>query len=89
MNIEVLFFGQLRELTKVPRTTVVIEDNAILTSLFEHLGEVYGTAFRQKLDATQGLRILVNGREYTLLGGMETPLNDGDTVVLLPPIFGG
>jgi len=89
MNIEVLFFGQLRELTEVPKTTVTIEDNARLIDLAEHLGELYGAAFRRKLDEIQGLRILVNGKEYTLLGGMEAPLSDGDTVVLLPPIFGG
>ena len=30
MNIEVLFFGQLREITGVSRTGVVIDDNSCL-----------------------------------------------------------
>ena len=89
MNIEVLFFGQFREVTPVNRSTVVIKDGARLTDLIEHLSEEYGDAFRHQVDNMQGLRILINGREYFLLGGMEAPLNDGDTVVLLPPIFGG
>ena len=89
MKIEVLFFGQFRELTAVHDSIFVIKDAARLVDLIEHLGEEYGVAFRQQVDSINGLRILINGQEYTLLGGMETPLKDGDTVVLLPPIFGG
>ena len=89
MNIEVLFFGQLRELTEVPRTTVEVEDDNSLLEPIEYLMGVYGDAFRSKVDSIQGLRILINGREYTLLSGMETILEEGDTVVLLPPIAGG
>lgn len=89
MKIEVLFFGQLRELTGVQRSTVDLGDGARLAALMAHLGEAYGASFRQQLDSIRGLRILINGREYALVGGMEAPLKDGDTVVFLPPIFGG
>ena len=89
MNIEVLFFGQLRELTNAHRMTATVKDGASLADLIERLGEEYGTAFRQKMDSVEGLRILINGREYGLLGGMDAPLQDGNTIVLLPPIFGG
>lgn len=89
MNIEVLFFGQLRELTAVNRRTAVVKDGARLADLIEHFGEEYGSAFHQQIDNIKGLRILINGREYTLLGGMEALLKDGDTVAILPPIFGG
>jgi MoaD family protein len=89
MNIEVLFFGQFRELTAVNRRTVTVEKRARLADLIQHLSEEYGDAFLQQVDNVRGLRILINGREYTLLGGREAPLKDGDTVVFLPPIFGG
>ena len=89
MNIEVLFFGQLRELTNANRMTAVVKDGSSLADLIERLSEEYGTAFRQKMESVQGLRILINGREYKLLGGMDATLQDGNTVVLLPPIFGG
>jgi len=89
MNIEVLFFGQLRELTEVPRTIVEIEDSASLADLVESLVGIYGVAFRNKADSIKGLRILINGREYNVLDGMETLLKDGDTVAFLPPIAGG
>ncbi|MDH5201545.1 MAG: MoaD/ThiS family protein [Candidatus Bathyarchaeota archaeon] len=35
------------------------------------------------------LAILVNGRNIELLGGVETPLRDGDEVVILVPTSGG
>jgi molybdopterin converting factor small subunit len=89
MNIEVLFFGQLRELTSVPQKVVVLKDGARLTDLVEHLGIEYGAPFRQQIKDILGLRILINGREYALVGGMEASLNKGDTVVFLPPIAGG
>ena len=89
MNIEVLFFGQFRSLTSSHQRTAVIKDGARLVDLLEHLGEEYGAAFSQLVENIQGLRILINGQEYTLLGGMEASLADGDTVVLLPPVAGG
>jgi MoaD family protein len=89
MNIEVLFFGQLRDITGVSRLDAAIEDNARLADLVEYLGDKYGAAFIEKVDNIKGLRILINGREYFLLGHMEASLKDSDTVVFLPPIAGG
>ena len=89
MNIDVLFFGKLREITGVSRTGVVIDDNSRLASLIENLAGQYGDVFREKVEEIEGLRILINGREYYLLGRMEAPLAEGDTVVFLPPIAGG
>ncbi len=89
MNIDVLFFGQLREITGVSRTSVVINDNSRLADLVDHLTGQYGDAFREKVERIQGLRILIEGREYYLLGKMEAPLAEDNTVVFLPPIAGG
>jgi len=89
MNIDILFFGQLREITGVSRTGVVINDNSRLADLVQHLSSQYGDAFREKVESIEGIRILINGREYYLLGRMEASLSDGNTVVFLPPIAGG
>ena len=89
MNVEILFFGQLRELAAVRQTTFVMSDGARLVDLIKHLGEEYGDAFRHEVNNIGHLQILINGQRHTFLGGMEAPLKDGDTVVLLPPIFGG
>jgi MoaD family protein len=89
MNIEVLFFGQLRDLTAVRQANVEMSDGTRLVDLIEHLGKEYGDAFHREVNAVRRLQILINGQQYTFLGGIEAPLSDGDTVVFLPPIFGG
>ena len=89
MNIEVLFFGQLRELTAVRQANVAMNDGIRLVDLIEHLGEEYGDNFRNEINTIRRLQILINGQQHTFLGGIEASLKDGDTVVFLPPIFGG
>ena len=35
------------------------------------------------------VRIMVNGQTIQLLEGMQTPLKEGDEVLILPPVSGG
>jgi MoaD family protein len=88
MKINVMFFGQLRDLAAVRESVVPIKGTT-LDDLMEYLYREYGAEFQKAAEGIKGLRILINGREYGLLGGMQAPLKDGDTVVLLPPIAGG
>lgn len=89
MEIEVLLFGKPRELAGTSQETVTVEDGAVLKDLVKQLGSQHGAAFAREVRRTKGIRILINGREYGLLGGMEAPLSDKDTVVFLPMMFGG
>jgi sulfur-carrier protein len=89
MDIEVLFFGKLRELSGIRKIVVSVGESARLSDLIKQLGERFGSAFQTGVDHLQGLRILVNGREHGLLGGRETRLRHKDNVVFLPPLGGG
>jgi len=89
MDVEVMFFGKLRDLAGVSKEMVATKNEAKLSELVVKLQEKHGPKFAEEVAATRGLRILVNGREYQVLAGMETPLKDKDSVVLLPPIEGG
>ena len=44
---------------------------------------------RQLEDPRTNALILVNGREISVLNGLETKLNDGDDVVFVPVVHGG
>ncbi len=44
---------------------------------------------RQLEDNRPNVLILVNGREISVLNGLETDLRDGDEVVLVPVVHGG
>ncbi len=37
----------------------------------------------------EGFMVLVNGRHAVLIGGLDAPVKDGDTVVIFPPAGGG
>jgi sulfur-carrier protein len=89
MNIEVLLFGTLRELSGIREIVVSLGEGARLYDLINQLGQQFGSAFQTKVDNLHGLRILVNGREHGLLGGRETRLRHKDNVVFLPPLAGG
>jgi molybdopterin converting factor small subunit len=44
---------------------------------------------QQAGDAVSNGLILVNGREISVLNGLETKLNDGDEIVFVPVVHGG
>jgi MoaD family protein len=90
MEVEVIYFGKLRDAVDgKTKEMISVDDVDDLKGLLTSLGDRYGKNFTNALDVAKGLRILVNGREYQMLSGMDTRLKDKDTVVLLPPIFGG
>ena len=88
-NLELLFFGNLREITGTNKMEAVITDGSLLSDLVNYLSDRYGEEFGKSIEDIPGLRILINGREYYLMGRMDSPLSDGDTVVFMPPIAGG
>jgi len=89
MRVEVLFFGNHRELAGTAREVLSLKAGARLSSLFEKLAEIHGNELRGELAKKESLTVLVNGRHYGTLDGVETILKNKDTVVILPIIFGG
>jgi len=89
MLVNVLYFGHLREVTSKDKEAVELPSGATVGTLIEFLEDKYGPEYRTAMDAIKGLRILIDGRDHTLLGGMDAPLSEDCTVVFLPPIAGG
>jgi molybdopterin converting factor small subunit len=74
-------------------STVELPAGARVTDLIPYLVDRVGRTRpgylgRYYLDGDD-LLILLNGRNLRTLDGLETPLRDDDTVVLLPPVIGG
>jgi molybdopterin synthase sulfur carrier subunit len=93
MEITVKFFANFREATGKGKITV-----SEVSSVRELLDKLVGEFGRKLYDllyesSTGKLRetvnILVNGNAINLLGGLNTKLEDGDTVAIFPPISGG
>ena len=62
-----------------------------LTYMRERWGDELSTRlFHPDSDAVLPyVQIMVNGQTINFLKGMETPLKDGDEVLILPPVSGG
>jgi molybdopterin converting factor small subunit len=88
MNIEVLFFGKLRELA-VRQRVISITDGARLGDLVDRLVKEYGADFGEEVNHQERWHFLLNGRFYNPSDGMEVTLKDGDAVVMLPMLAGG
>src|SRR5437660_12230897 len=76
MRVQVLFFGQLKDLTGRSSETLPLADRATLSDVLQHYSEKFPAI--QKLSSSLALSI---NREYA---SHDAPLRDGDEVALLP-----
>lgn len=65
-----------------------------LGEIIDQFMNEYGKKLRKSFVDQQGnleshAVILVNGRNYLFLDGLNTKLNDGDEIILSPPLVGG
>jgi molybdopterin synthase sulfur carrier subunit len=90
MAIEVRIPTILRTYTGGAKT--VEGSGATLAELLADLEAKHG-GLRERLVDDAGLRrfvnIYLNDEDVRFLGGLETPVSDGDTVTVLPAVAGG
>lgn len=90
MRIQLRFFATFREavgqrdLEREYDQAVTVGD--VLVELSEEFPEL---KFYENGELRDYLSIMRNGRDITHLEGEETPLDDGDTISLFPPVAGG
>ena len=89
MNVEITYFGELRELTRKNKETMILKKHSSLKDLIENLILAYGNAFRLKVYQTNRYVILINGQNHEVLDGEKTLLKEGDGVVFLEITMGG
>ncbi|QSX07766.1 MoaD family protein [Alkalibacter rhizosphaerae] len=70
-----------------------LDDGSTLADALLQLIHRYGPALEEKLldgNALQkGMVVYVNGRNSLVLDYLDTPLEDGDDVLIMPPVGGG
>ena len=89
MQIEVLYFGTLREISGQRREFLDISEEDNVSSVLRILCEKYGSAFKDRIEDRDRYGILIDGRHYETVGGIESSLKDGDQVAFLPVTMGG
>ncbi len=77
----------LSEEAKIEGSKTVREFLSQLAARYPRFGQIVFDVEAQKL--TEKVRLFLNGRHLELVNGLETKLNDGDILTLVPPIAGG
>jgi len=93
----VRFFTSLREIIGKKEENLEFRDGEILTvdKVLKRLAERYGKDFVEyvydiKTGEVKGfLQFLVNGRSASTLKGLDTVLENGDVLAIIPPVGGG
>lgn len=94
MPLTVKFIGALRHLSGKTQLTVNFKEGTsikeLVTEINQEMPALEKTFSDQQLnDSRSNSLILVNGREISVLNGLETKLNDGDEIVFVPVVHGG
>lgn len=94
MVLTIKFIGALRHVSGKTQLTVEYGEGMTLKGLLVKMGEEMPELEKslgdpQTGDSASNPLILVNGREISVLNGLETKLSDGDEVVFVPVIHGG
>ena len=91
-RVNVKLYGALVEAAKQQKTTEVNASN--VRELLISLADSFGDSFKQRvLDSKGGtqefVNVFVNNTDIRHLKDLETPLKEGDEVLILPSVAGG
>jgi len=94
MAITVKFVGALRHVSGAGELALDCKEcnsiGELVNELVKELPDIKRSLIDQQLeDPRPNALILVNGREISVLNGLETKLKDGDEIVLVPVVHGG
>jgi molybdopterin synthase sulfur carrier subunit len=87
------FIGALRQISGKTQLVVNFQEGMSLKDLVAKISQemprLEKTFSDQLNDARSNALILINGREISVLNGLETKLNDEDEIVFIPVVHGG
>ncbi len=95
MRVRVRLFTILRELAgkgdiALEFNVEVVTVSDVLRELVRRFGRNFGDyLLNQRGKVQDHLQLLVNGRNIELMKGLDTHLEEGDIVAIVPPVGGG
>ncbi|MCL1965796.1 MAG: MoaD family protein [Candidatus Bathyarchaeota archaeon] len=96
MQISIRYFTILREISGKKEETLAFPENQKITiaETLKTLSDKYGKPFTDYLFDTKGqvknfLQLLINGNSITTADKLAATLQNGDTLIILPPVGGG
>ena len=94
MRVNFRFVGNFRNLAGKGKFTLELSEGILLKEAIKQIIEKFPKIERALIDPElddpkPNTLIIVNGREISVLNGLETLLKDGDEVVFVPVSHGG
>lgn len=94
MPLTLKFIGAMRQITGKTQLTIEFEEGNTLKEVVANLSvkmpqiqKIFGD--QQLGDSASNSLVLVNGKEISVLDGLDTKLCDGDEIVFIPVVHGG
>jgi molybdopterin synthase sulfur carrier subunit len=93
-NVIIRFFGVFRSITGKNKVSIEFKDTIRLKEIIKEIVEKMPRLKRTLIDPDledprPNTLILVNGKEISVLNGLETMLKDGDEVIFIPVLHTG
>jgi len=95
INVNVRLVGVYRAFSGRSRTTLTLEEETTVRKAVQKLADSFSEEFRHALidpeleDPRPNALIIVNGREISVLEGLETGLHEGSEVTIIPVAHSG
>jgi len=95
MQVKVHYIGLIKSYTNTSQDEFTLSNSTLLSELLDKIAEDYGKQFMQevydpsKKEMTASFVVMVNGVLMDQLKGTNTPLKEGDTVILMSLMTGG
>ena len=83
INVKIRTLGVFKELFGNKMLTIKLKKNATVKNVVQKLAKT------EINDTWLNALIIVNGKEISVLNGLETVVSDGDEIILLPVSHGG
>jgi molybdopterin synthase sulfur carrier subunit len=89
MTLELRFFANFREAVGQKTLEREYPDGTTVGEVLSDLVEEYGLDVFEDGDLRTQLSVMKNGKDVVHIDGVDTRLDDGDTLSVFPPVAGG
>jgi len=95
IRVKVRTILEFKEIFGRDRFEVLLADGSTIGDFLEEITKDWGDEMASRLFEPDRSKLLphillmVNGRSFRLLNNMETVIQDGDEITILPPVGGG